>query len=86
MRLAENLNWKGLNSELNPGRGVKVKNRQLYPFGKKSGTHFIGGLFGLGVGVDNMENLTDTGIRSPDRPARSKSLHRLCCPGQQLKA
>ena len=28
------------------------------------------------------ENLAPTGIRSPDRPARSESLHRLSHPGQ----
>jgi len=27
------------------------------------------------------ENLASTGIRSSDRPARSESLYRLCCPG-----
>jgi hypothetical protein len=27
------------------------------------------------------ENLALTGIRSPDRPARSESLYRLCYPG-----
>jgi hypothetical protein len=29
------------------------------------------------------ENLALAGIRSPDRPARSKSLHRLLYPGPQ---
>ena len=27
------------------------------------------------------ENLDPTGIRSPDRPARSESIYRLSCPG-----
>ena len=27
------------------------------------------------------EKLASTGIRSPDRPVRSESLHRQCCPG-----
>ena len=31
------------------------------------------------------ENLAPTGIRSPDRPARSESLYRLSCPGTQPK-
>jgi hypothetical protein len=30
-----------------------------------------------------VENLAPTGIRSPDRPARSESLYRLSCPGPQ---
>ena len=30
------------------------------------------------------ENLAPTGIRSPDRPARSESLYRLSYPGRQL--
>ena len=32
---------------------------------------------GRKAGVDGWENLTPTGIRSPDRPARSESLYRL---------
>ena len=31
------------------------------------------------------ENLADTGIRSPDRPARSQSLNRLSYPGPQKR-
>ena len=30
------------------------------------------------------ENLAPTGIRSPDRPARSESLYRLRYPGHQI--
>jgi hypothetical protein len=30
------------------------------------------------------ENLAPTGIRTPDRPALSESLHRLCYPGPPL--
>ena len=30
------------------------------------------------------ENLTPTGIRSPDRPARNESLYRLRYPGPQI--
>ena len=30
------------------------------------------------------ENLTPTGIRSPDRPARSRSLYRLCYPAHTV--
>jgi hypothetical protein len=32
------------------------------------------------------ENLAHTGIRSPDRPARSNPLYRLSYPGPQTKA
>jgi hypothetical protein len=32
-----------------------------------------------------MENLTSTGILSPDHPACSESLYRLCYPGPQTK-
>ena len=32
--------------------------------------------------LDGTENLGPTGIRSPNHPARSKSLNRLCCPGR----
>jgi hypothetical protein len=32
------------------------------------------------AGVDVCENLAPTGIRSPDRPARSQSLYRLSYP------
>ena len=43
---------------------------------------------GLTAGRKGAENITHTGIRSPDRPARSESLYRLNCPGplQQGKA
>jgi hypothetical protein len=33
------------------------------------------------AGLDVCENLVPTGIRSPDRPARSQSLYRLSYPG-----
>jgi hypothetical protein len=35
----------------------------------------------LGPGLDMCENSRPTGIRSPDRPARSQSLYRLSYPG-----
>jgi hypothetical protein len=35
------------------------------------------------AGLKDAENLASTGIRSEDRPARSKSLYRLHCPGPQ---
>jgi hypothetical protein len=51
----------------------------LYPR-ERPGTHCTGGWMGLGAGLDGMENLTLMGIRSPDRPAHSKSLYCLCYP------
>jgi hypothetical protein len=43
------------------------------PPGKRPGTHCIRGW----MGPTGAENLAHTGIRSPDRPARSESLYRL---------
>jgi hypothetical protein len=37
-----------------------------------------------GVGKDGAENLAPTGIRYPDRSARSQSLYRLSYPGPIL--
>ena len=42
--------------------------------GKRHGTHCTGGWVGRRGGLDGAENLSPTGIRSPDRPARSESL------------
>jgi hypothetical protein len=41
---------------------------------KRLGTHYIGGWLGPRAG------LAPTGIRSPNRPARSKSLYQLSYP------
>jgi len=59
-----------------------VVDGQLYapaalPPGKKTVTHYLGGWVGAGTCV---ENLAPTGIRSPDRAARSESLYRLSYP------
>jgi len=43
----------------------------------KTGTYCIGGWVGLKAVLDGAGNLVPTGIRSPDRPARSESLYRL---------
>jgi hypothetical protein len=40
----------------------------------------------LGLVWMGAENLTPTGIRSPDRPVRSKSLYRLHYPGQHTQS
>jgi len=52
---------------------VNAKPRPLYP-PEGPGTHCIGGWMGPRAGLDGAENLTPTGIRSPDRLARSESL------------
>ena len=51
------------------------------PPGKRPGTHCIGGWVGPGPVWTGAENLTRTGIRSPDRPARSEPLYRLSYRG-----
>jgi hypothetical protein len=51
-----------------------------YPL-ERPGTHCTGGWVGLKAGL---ENLAPTGIRSPDRPARRQSLHRLSYPAAML--
>ena len=51
------------------------------PAGKRLGTHFIGGWVAPGPVRTGAEHFAYTGIRSPDRAARSKSLHRLSYPG-----
>jgi hypothetical protein len=48
----------------------------LYPQ-ERPGTHCSGGWVGPRVGLDRCEKSRPTGIRSPDRPARSQSLYRL---------
>jgi predicted polyphosphate/ATP-dependent NAD kinase len=49
----------------------------LYP-----STHCQGGLVNPSAGLDGAENLSSTGIQSPDRPVRSEySLYLLRCRG-----
>jgi hypothetical protein len=48
---------------------------------ERPGTHCIGGWVGPGLVCKSAENLAPTGIRSPDRPARSESLYRLSYRG-----
>jgi hypothetical protein len=52
--------------------------------GKKPGTHCTGGWVGHRPVWTCEKNLAPTGIRSPDRPARSQSLYRLSYPGPWL--
>jgi hypothetical protein len=59
-----------------PGRTLTQENT-LYPFYRR-----LGGPQGRSK---RAENLVPTGIRSPDRPARSQSLYRLSYPAYILK-
>jgi len=52
--------------------------------GKRPGTHCIGGWVGPRAGLDTCgKSRPPTGIRSPDRPVRSESIHRLSYPSPQ---
>jgi len=67
------------------GWGVSVMPQPLFPPGKDpvpivQETGWAPGLVWTGA-----ENLAPTGIRSPDRPARSQSLYRLCYPTHTRK-
>ena len=53
------------------------------PPGRRPGTHCIGGWLVPSPDLDGCENLALTGIRSPERPARSESLYGLSYPGRQ---
>jgi len=56
-----------------PGRFTRGKENRCPLYSK---------LGGLQAGLDRCgKSRPPTGIRSPDRPARSESLHRLSCPG-----
>jgi hypothetical protein len=55
--------------------------------GKEPGTDCVGGWVGSRAGLDGCGKFRPpphTGIRSPDRPARSESLYRLSYPGPEL--
>jgi hypothetical protein len=49
---------------------------------EKPGAHRTGRCVGPGAAWTGAENLSITGIRFPDRPARSQSLYRLRYPAQ----
>jgi hypothetical protein len=55
---------------------VNATSRPLYPR-ERPGTHCIGGWIGPRTGLDGCGKSCPTGIRSPDPPARIKSLYRL---------
>jgi hypothetical protein len=48
---------------------------------ERTGINCTGGWEGLQNGLDGTKNLVPIGIRSPDRPARTKPLYRLCYSG-----
>jgi hypothetical protein len=54
----------------------------LYPR-KRPGTHYTGGWVGPRAGLDRCGKSRPTGIRSPDRPARSQLLYRLSYPAHK---
>ena len=51
---------------------------------ERTGTNCIGGWVGHRAGLEGAEKLSSTGIRSSDRPARSKSLYRLSYRGRNF--
>ena len=64
------------------GVGSQRHSPAALPRGRRPGTHCIGGWMGPRAGLDGCgKTRPPTGIRSPDRPARSESLYRLSCPG-----
>ena len=63
---------------------VNATPRPLYPR-ERPGTHCIGGWVGPRAGLDGCGKSPPTGIRSPDRPARSESLYRLRYPSPEIR-
>ena len=63
---------------------VNARPRPLYPAGKEPGIHCTGGWLGPRAGLEGCGKSAPapTGIRPPDRPARSESLYLLGCPGR----
>ena len=64
---------------------VNATFRPLYPRERDPVLIVQGAVWALGPVWTGAENLVPTGIRSPDRPARSESLYRLSYPGLQPK-
>jgi len=64
-----------LTSALDGGWVLNAPPRPLYPH-EKPGTHFIGGSVDTRAVWTGAENLATTGIRSPNRTARSQVLYR----------
>ena len=66
------------------GWGSAPRPCRLHPR-ERPGTHCTGGWVGCTSGLDRCgKSRPRTGIRSPDRPARSQSLYRLSYPGPPL--
>jgi hypothetical protein len=63
---------------------VSTTPRPFYPL-VRPGTHYTGGWVGPGAIWTCAKSLARTGIRSPDRPARSQSLYRLSYRDPQRK-
>jgi hypothetical protein len=69
------------------GEGVNVTLQPLC-LEKRSGVHCAGGWMGVRsvwTGVGQRKTLSRTGFRTPNRPARSKPLHRLHNPAAPLQ-
>ena len=64
------------------GRVVNATPRPLYPRERDPAPIVLEIGWAAGSGSTAEENLASTGIRFPDRPARSESLDRLCYPGR----
>jgi hypothetical protein len=62
---------------------VSTTPRPLY-LRERPGTHCTGGWVDPKAGLDVCEKSRPTGIRSPDRPARSQSLYRLSYPAHLM--
>ena len=65
------------------GCGVSVTPRPLFTPGKDPVPIVQEAAWTPGPVWTSAENLASTGIRSPDRPARSQSLYRLRCPAHK---
>ena len=65
------------------GYVVRDTPRPLYPW-ETTGTHCVEGWVGPTAGLDGRGKFAPTGIRSPDRPARSETLFRLRYSGPLL--
>jgi hypothetical protein len=65
-------------------RGQRHAPAALYPR-ERSGTHSTGGWVGPSAGMDRCGKFLPTGIRSPDRPARSQSLYRIRYPAHPVE-
>jgi len=73
-----------LTTALEGGEGVNVTPRPLFAHGKDPVPIVQEAGWDPGPVWTGAENLAPTGIRSPDRPARSQSLYRLSYPAHIL--